>query len=136
MHSAPHSKNPRKAILTDTQVRHVTRLMKAMLGDSVMSIGRRLGLRPADLVRFMPVAARLAEAREARGLTVKGLAKRLGAPQYRIKQIESAEIMGLDAPVLARYVDAMGLREWFGQWESANRSLARRLGAKGRPLNL
>ena len=127
MDLSPQAKALRKRILTEREVRQMTRALKRAMGEPFASVSARSGLSIADGLRFMSVSAHLVEAREAKGLTLKALAKELGSPQYRIAEIETGSTNRLDASVLARYIDTMGLREWFSRWEAANRGLAKRL---------
>jgi len=124
----PKVKAFRRKILTDSEVRRVTHAIRKAMGEPFITAMAQYRLSIADGVRFMAVSARLVEAREARGLTLKALAMQLGAPQYRVAEIERGNTKRLDASVLARYIDRMGLRAWFSRWESANRGLAKRLG--------
>ncbi len=117
----------RRSILTDREVRQMVRALKRAMGEPYVSVAARYPLSIADCIRFMAVAARLVEAREARALTLKAVARRLRAPQYRVAEIERGNTKRLDTPLLGRYIDAMELRSWFGRWESANRGLAKRL---------
>jgi len=123
----PQVKAFRRKILTEREVRLLVRGMKRMMGEPFVSAAARCRLSLADTIRFMAVSARLTEAREARGLTAKALAALLRAPKYRVADIEGGSAHILDASVLARYIDLMGLREWFRQWQSANPGLAKRL---------
>ena len=99
------------------------------MGEPFVSVMAGYGLSLADGIRFMAVSAHLMEAREANGLTLEMLAKKLGAPQYRVADIERGSTKHVDASVLGRYIDMMGLREWYLGWASANRGLAKRLAA-------
>ena len=123
----PQAKALRRKILTEREVRQMTHALKRAMGEPFISATARYGLSIADSLRFMAVSTHLVEAREAQGLTLKTLATQLGAPQYRIAEIERGSTKHLDASVLARYIDMMGLRGWFCQWQSANRGLAKRL---------
>ncbi len=127
MELSPKVKAFRRKILTDREVRQLTHAMKKAMGEPFTSAMAQYRISVADGLRFMAVSAHLVEAREARGLTPKALARQLSAPQYRVAEIEKGDTKRLDASVLARYIDAMELRVWFRRWESANRGLAKRL---------
>ena len=117
----------RKKILTEREVREMTRALRNAMGELFVSATKQYGLSVADGIRFMAVSTHLVEAREAKGLTLKMLAKELGVPQYRVAEIERGSTKHVDASLLRRYIDAMGLREWYSRWETANRGLAKRL---------
>lgn len=127
MEPSPQVKAFRRKILTEREVRQMTHALKKAMGEPFVSARALYGVPVADGIRFMAVSTHLVEAREAKGLTLKTLAKELGAPQYRVAEIERGSTQRLDTSVLARYIDRMGLREWYARWESANRGLAKRL---------
>ncbi len=127
MELSPKAKAFRRKILTDREVRQAADTFKRMMGEPLVGAMARHGLSISDDLRFMAVATRLVEARVAKGLTLKTIAKQLGEPQYRIAEIERGNTNQLDVSLLRGYVDIMGLRRWFRQWETANRRLAERL---------
>ena len=81
-----------------------------------------------DSIRFLSVAQKCSARRQSKGISIKEAAKAIGAPQYRLKDIEQSSLRDVQAPILLRYIDFLGLKRWFGQWKAANHSLAERLG--------
>ena len=116
-----------RRILSDEEVRFVTRrLAKAISSISgALSFQDRLDLQ--DSIRFQAVATRLRERREKRGMDLKAAAKAMSVARSRLREIEECTVKNLDASVLHRYVDFLGLGRWFTRWSKANPKLAARL---------
>jgi hypothetical protein len=79
-----------------------------------------------DFVLFLEVAHRCSHARETRGLTIKGVAAALAAPQYRIKAIEGGNFGTIKAGILERYLRFLGLHRWFQSWSRRNSNIVKR----------
>jgi hypothetical protein len=111
------------SILTDEEVAAVSEATLAWLrrdlGDHPLFTKARF----EEIARFLPLARRCTEAREARGLSLKDVSQKLGVPQYRLRAVESAASRELLPDILERYVDLLGLRSWFAKWCRANRAL-------------
>ena len=113
-------------LLDEQQVATVTSLLRASLGGEVFSLAEQYGLRVEDCVRYMSVASRLQEEREIAGLSIKDVAARLGLPQYRIRDAESSAL-NVQAYVLLRYADLVGLSEWYQEWSRQNPEFLERI---------
>jgi hypothetical protein len=113
--------------LNDDLVADVTEIVAASLGPSVMGLAESYGVSLEDVVRFQAVTRRCVEARERAGLSLKDTAKQLGAPQYRIRDIESGSFKQIDTMVLRMYLEMLGLTSWYAEWSRANPALANRL---------
>jgi len=100
--------------------------MKASLGEQVFDRAKELGLNAEDIIRYSSLAARLREAREGAGLTVKQVAAQLRVPQYRIRDTESSPL-NVQHEVLRKYVDFLGLAEWYKDWRRQNPALMKRI---------
>ncbi len=116
------------AILTDAEVAALGALLRASLGPEVVRIADRVGVDPEKLLRFRPLSVRCAAAREQLGLSIREAARRLKAPQFRLKDIEQGRFFAVQPEVLRRYVGLLQLEAWFRRWRAANRALAAELG--------
>jgi len=128
---APTPPATKAEFLSDDLVTQVTAAVSSTLGPSVMELAETYGVKLEDVVRFQAVARRCVEARERSGLSMKDVAKRLGAPQYRIRGIESGQIMQIQHGFVELYLDLFGLSSWYAEWSAANPALAQRLGSMG-----
>ncbi len=113
-------------LLDDRQVAALSKLMKASVGDHVFEQARKRGVNAEDIIRYTSLAARLREAREGAGLTIKQVAAQLRVPQYRIRDTESGPLNVQDE-VLRKYVDYLGLAEWYEDWRRQNPKLTKRI---------
>jgi hypothetical protein len=127
-----------RKILSEDEVRLMTRRLRKVIGLTTMECEatrtRCLGKLPSlygidieDSVRFGAVATRLREAREARGMDFKTVAKAMRVPQYRLRYIEGSNMKNLRTSDLHAYVQLLGLNKWFARWCEANSKLAARL---------
>jgi hypothetical protein len=133
MMPAPMSKLEKlsRRILTDGEVRYLAGKLRHLMGDPLSEMLRRYGISPEDHFRFRPLALRLEAARAERGLSLKVAALALKVPQYRLAAIEGCQFHGIDAGLVVRYVEYLGLKSWFGRWRRGNAGLARRLRLAG-----
>jgi cytoskeletal protein RodZ len=97
------------------------------MGEPISGLLQQYGISPEDHFRFHPLAVRLEGARIERGLSLKAVAAALKVPKYRLTEIEASRTKSIDPEVLIRYVDYLGMKNWFGRWKKSNASLARRL---------
>ncbi len=118
----------RRRILTEAEVRAFAKATKAILGPEIMAVSDKGLLSVEDNIRYMPVAARLEDARTARGLTLQEAAKELKTPKYRLEDVEKGDLKNLKPGLLLQYVDHLGLKVWFGKWKKANVEFSERLG--------
>lgn len=118
----------RRKILSDEEVHALAKAAKELLGPEIMAISKSHSLGMEDSLRYMSLAARLEDARAERGLTLKDAAKELGAPKYRLEDVEKGSLKSLQPGLLLQYVEYLGLKAWLGKWEKANPALADRLG--------
>lgn len=117
-------------ILNEEEIRAAAKLIPKMLGESFARLAKERGLRVEDTLRYGSLAARCAEARSERGLSLKEAAAALKVPQYRVKAIEQGHLSSVQPDVLRRYISYFGLNRWVGRWASANSSLAKKLGLR------
>ena len=97
-----------------------------LLYNRVYDMITQVGQDVVDDLRFAPLAAEFAAARERRGLDLKAAAKALKRPQYVVRQIEQGRLAELDP----RGPQAPGLerrRPWSSR--SSCRASPRRSGA-------
>jgi transcriptional regulator with XRE-family HTH domain len=92
-----------------------------------MGLAEMYGVNLDEVIRFQVVKRRCVDARAAEGLGLRDAAKRLGVPQYRIRDIESGSIQNVSPPILHRYLEMLGLTAWYEKWSQANPELADRL---------
>src|ERR1022692_4014595 len=86
----PPTPAPTSAVfLSDDLIAGVTEAVVASLGTSVMGWAESSGVSLEDVFRFQAVTRLCVEAREKAALSLKDVAEQLGAPQYRIRDIES-----------------------------------------------
>jgi hypothetical protein len=121
------SRGLRRKILAEDEVRYVSRRLREVIGPLLGDLSSRYSLDIEGSVRFGAVATRLREAREARGMDLKGAAKAVRIPQYRLRYIEECNLRHLRASELHAYIEFLDLKTWFARWRKANPKLARRL---------
>jgi transcriptional regulator with XRE-family HTH domain len=113
-----------RRILSEEEVQFLTsRVAKATRSISE-KFSSRDELELENSIRFQAVATRLRERREKSGMDLKAAAKALGVPRYRLREVEGCRMKNLDASVLHRYVDYLGIGRWFSQWSKAHLELA------------
>ena len=117
-------------ILTDAEVAALSAALHESLGPQIVELAAGLGVDTQKMLRFRPVSASCIAAREKLGLTVKEAARRLEAPQYRLKAVEDGRFFELQPEVVRRYISLLGLDAWFRRWRAANRALAAELGLR------
>lgn len=116
-------------ILSDADIRYLVERTQKILHESFPAIFEKdYSEAMEDGMRFVSVAQKCAARRQSQGITLKEAAKAIGAPQYRLKDIEQGSLRDVQVPILLRYIDFFGLKRWFGQWKAANCSLADRFG--------
>jgi hypothetical protein len=120
-----------RRLLTDEDVRFLAQRFKHMMGEPMSGLLQQHVILPEDHFRFGPFAMRLESARVERGLSLKDAAAALKVPRYRIAEIESSRTKNIDPDLLVRYVEHLGLKNWFGRWKKTNAVLAQRLQIPG-----
>jgi|GEM_PF-3508349 len=131
MKRTPSSKKARtlqRRILSEDDIVSLTDRFRDMMNRSGLEQLLRYGIDPEEYFRFMAVATRLGERREAKGLDIKTVANRLKVPQYRLRDVENCRVNKLLPDVLTAYVDYLGLKSWFGRWKKGNPEIVARLG--------
>ncbi len=101
---------------------------KKVMGSPFVTLVEGYGIGIEDDIRFISVAARLQERREARGMTLKEAAAALRVPQYRLRDIESGSVKRLAPNILVAYVNYLDLKQWFGRWKKVNFGVVNRIG--------
>ncbi len=120
-----------RRLLTKEEVRLFAERLKQMMGTPLMEMSHRHGVSIEDHFRFHSLAVRLRDTRIERGLSLKATSSALRTAQYRLAAIESNQVGRIDAQLLVRYVDHLGMKNWFGRWKTCNPSLARRIRVTG-----
>ena len=116
-------------ILSDVDIRYLAERTQKLLHESFPSVfEKNYSEAMEDSIRFLSVAQKCSARRQSKSISIKEVAKAIGAPQYRLKDIEQCSFRDVQVPIRLRYIDFLGLKRWFGQWKVANRSLAERLG--------
>ena len=119
---------PKKQFITDKTAEKVIDIIDSALGRKITSIlGREYS---KDMIRFHPVGEECSKIREQKGFSVKDIAIQMKVPQYRLKAVEKSDITYIQPIVLERYIDFLGIREWFNAWTHKNTDVYNRL--KGR----
>ena len=107
------------------------RIKKALGPEFARAFDKFLGPEGAkDLIRFLQVAQRCTQAREEKGLTIKEAAFSLKVPQYHLRGIEGTRGISIRVTTLNRYIDFLGLRDWFEDWKVNHPGVYRRLAEK------
>ncbi len=106
----------------------MTKGLKKVMGSPFVALVEDCGVGIEDDIRFMSIAARLQERRQARGMTLKEAAAALRVPQYRLRDIESGSVKRLAPNILVAYINFLGLKQWFGRWKKMNSGLVNRIG--------
>ncbi|MEW6602788.1 MAG: hypothetical protein AB1499_17585 [Nitrospirota bacterium] len=117
-----------RKILTDDEIRVFSRYMRESMGPGLAALLDEHSLSMEDTLRFRSLSARMVEARTEKGMTLKDLARSLKVPKYKVDYIERVSVKNIDPGILCRYVEALGLRTWFGRWKRLNSELAARMG--------
>jgi len=84
-------------------------------------------INPKGMIRFKPVSEMCQNGREKKGLAFKQIALSLKVPQYRLKDIESSSVKNIKVDILEKYIDYLGLRDWFKLWKKHNLDVYNRL---------
>jgi cytoskeletal protein RodZ len=113
-----------RRILSEEEVQFLTRPLAKATRSIFEKFSSRDELELEDSIRFQAVATRLRERREKDGLDLKAAAKAMGVPRYRLRDVEEGRMKILDASVLHRYVDFLGIGRWFTRWSKAHPELA------------
>lgn len=116
-------------VLTDKEAGFIVDTIKEKRGLVLLELIERSGsvIRWKDLLRFMPASERCRKMREEKGLSIKKTAASLKVPQYTLKAIEGGRCVAVRRDIVDRYIDFLGLREWFNQWIEENRDVYDRL---------
>ncbi|MCM8771330.1 MAG: helix-turn-helix domain-containing protein [Candidatus Omnitrophica bacterium] len=117
-----------KEFIDDKTAEKITCLIDTALGqDLTKRLGRDFS---KDMIRFHPVAQKCKQIRQEKGLTIKQVATSIKVPQYRLRAIEDSSLRYILFDVLKRYVDFLGLTDWFILWKDKNKDVYRRLKEK------
>lgn len=118
--------NPKnKEFINDKTAENAIDIIDSALGKKITSIlGREYS---KDMIRFHPVGEECAKIKEQKGLSVKQIAAQMKIPQYRLKAIEKTDLIYIQLAVLERYIDFLGMREWFNAWVCENTDVYNRL---------
>ena len=120
-------KPTKTSILRAPEVAAVTEGLACLFGADASSMFRQYAVEPEAIVRFLSLAEKCRTTREAQGLTIKQVAASLGVAQYRLREIESAQVGSIRGAILQAYVHHLGIRTWYRRWAKENRELHSRL---------
>ena len=115
-------------IRSDDEIQALAKRLHDALPQPILDRMRLDGLDAEEHLRFMSVARSLIKRREAEGLDIRTVARQLKVPQYRLRDIEAANVSGIVPDALVAYIKHMQLTAWFGRWKKANAELAGRIG--------
>ncbi len=118
----------RRHILRDDEIKALAAHMRKSLGPAFFKVVDEFGLDIEDTLRFQSLACRLTEARLSKGITPKDAATALKVAKYKLDYIEKASLSNINPEITLRYIEFLGLSNWFGRWKKANAELAGRLG--------
>jgi len=118
-------------ILTDEQIQIIVKAMRRSLGQDITGKIEEVGLDLETSVRMISLQEKCKEAMEELGLTIKEIAGRLKAPQYRIKAIEEDGPKEIFPDVLEKYIKFLEIEDWFELWAEANPKVAEKLKGSG-----
>jgi len=99
----------------------VSRIFESMPALGVAM--EKYGINPKFMIRFQPISKLCQKTREAKNLTIKQVAMQLNVPQYRLKDIEAASVEKIVFDVLEKYVDLLGLKDFFSGWAEKNKDI-------------
>ena len=99
------------SILDGDEIKAITAELRVLM-PGLAEVADRMGHDLEAGARLMSLKAKCTEVREKKGLSIKDVAKQLGVPQYRIKAIEAGTLSEIDAVVLRRYFELLGLGRW------------------------
>lgn len=119
----------RQTILTDADVAGVSdaalKLLRNNFGEHPLFTRAQI----ERTVRIIPLGARCAAARSQLGTSLKGVARDLRVPQYRLRAIEQGASREIRLEVLEKYIIFLGLQRWYAKWRQANVGLLAELEA-------
>ena len=120
-----------RKLLSAEEVKFLGQRFRQLMGQPMIGMLNQYDISPEDYFRFQSLAVRLASARADRGLDLKAAAAALKVARYRLADIEGGGTKSLDSELLIKYVEFLGLKNWFGRWKKANAGLAKRLQLAG-----
>ena len=107
-------------ILSDKEVKITSDSVKNLLGDRILEYAQQLGIKLEDTIRFHAVSAKCKERRESKKLNLKEIGHKLKVPQYKLRYIENGSVRNIEVEILYKYINFLGLSEWFQQWLKSN----------------
>ena len=113
-----------KHFLTEKEAAKLVDLVHETLGLNLRGFINDQNAR--DLIRFMPVKTVCKESREKMGITIKQAAEKIKVQQFRIKGIEG-DYGEVTREALDKYINFLGIRNWFDTWLKVNRDVYERL---------
>ena len=108
----------------------VNRIFEAMpmLGPAM----EKYGINPKFMIRFQPVSQMCQKTREENNLTIKQASLRLKVPQYRLKDIEAAGFEKIKLEILEKYIELLGMNDFFHGWVKKNKDIYQHIKDKKR----
>lgn len=105
-----------RGILSESDVATLLEIAREMLGSDLLPESITHSAVLEQQIRFGAVGTRCREARERLGWSIEDATSRLRVARYRVRAIEERRLGELDAEILSRYVDLLGIGRWFERW--------------------
>ena len=118
----------RKVLSSESDVKVITKIMRAVLGPDLMKHIDEQGIQVEDIIRFTPVQKEIQASRESQGMSLKDAAARLKVRQYKLRDIESGLFSRIEPEILNAYCGLLGLGGFMESWCWDNRALADKIG--------
>jgi len=123
-----------EGFLTDKQAGEIVNLVYSKLGLNLRGMVNDQWAR--DKMRLMSLQTKCKKTREEKAITIKQAAEQLKIKQYALKGIEGHPGNGMTQEVLDKYIDFLGIREWFKGWLKVNQDVYDRLGIDTSGMNV
>ncbi len=118
------NKNEKQKIFTNQETAFLTDMLKKSFGPLNSKYAESKGINFENNVNFLSVSTNCQSEREKRNLTIKDIAAKLKAPQYKLKYIEDNDVNNTEPLILQKYINFLELDEWFDEWLKSNPKLA------------
>ncbi|MBE0429063.1 MAG: helix-turn-helix domain-containing protein [Thermoleophilia bacterium] len=114
-------------VINQVGVEKLAALMRQALGPDLFDACQRMGIDAEDILRYMPLAEKFRKGRARQNLTIKEVAAKLKAPQYKIRAVEDGKFGRIDADIFQKYCRFLQLDEYVESWTRKNPALAGQL---------
>jgi hypothetical protein len=120
----------RACILTDREVKLMESEALRFMGPQYAVLFADKGASFRNIVRLTSIGTRCRQARDERGLDLRGASAATGIPQYRLRAIEQGSLAYITPDLAAKYFRFLNIGPWVQRWARANRDLAASLGVQ------